>query len=61
VTPSTRQSDVAVYLDAWKRQVERVGTLNFPNEARRRGMSGSPVVEVAHDGDKITMMKGVEE
>jgi periplasmic protein TonB len=51
VTPSTRQSDVAVYLDAWKRQVERVGTLNFPNEARRRGMSGSPVVEVALAAD----------
>jgi len=51
VTPSTRQSDVAVYLDAWKRQVERVGTLNFPNEARRRAMSGSPVVEVALAAD----------
>lgn len=52
VTPSTRESGVAVYLDAWKRQVERVGTLNFPNQARRRGMSGNPVVEVvlASDG-----------
>jgi len=49
VTPSTRQSDVAVYLDAWKRKVERVGTLNFPNQARREGMTGSPVVEVALD------------
>jgi protein TonB len=51
VTPSTRESDVAVYLEAWKRRVERVGTLNFPNEARRRGMSGSPVVEVALAAD----------
>jgi len=49
VTPSTRESDVAVYLDAWRRKVERVGTLNFPNQARRQGMSGSPVVEVALD------------
>jgi protein TonB len=47
VTPNTRESDVAVYLDAWKRKVERVGTLNFPLEARRRGLSGSPVLEVA--------------
>ena len=47
VTPSTRAADVAVYLDAWKRRVEQVGTLNFPNEARRRFMSGNPVIEVA--------------
>jgi protein TonB len=47
VTPNTRESDVAVYLDAWRRKVERVGTLNFPLEARRRGLSGSPVLEVA--------------
>lgn len=51
VTPSTRESDVAVYLDAWKRKVEQVGTLNFPNSARRRGMSGNPVVEVALSAD----------
>ena len=52
VTPSTRESGVAVYLDTWKRKVERIGTLNFPNQARRRGMSGNPVVEVvlASDG-----------
>jgi protein TonB len=31
--------------------VERVGTLNFPNEARRRGMSGNPVLEVAISAD----------
>jgi len=47
ITPNTRESDVAVYLDAWKRKVERVGTLNFPLEARRDGLSGSPVLEVA--------------
>jgi protein TonB len=47
VTPSTRMSEVAVYLDAWKRRIEQVGTLNFPNEARRRGLSGNPVIEVA--------------
>jgi protein TonB len=52
VTPSTRESGIAVYLDAWKRKVERVGTLNFPNQARRRAMSGNPVLEVvlASDG-----------
>ncbi|MSQ91458.1 MAG: TonB family protein [Gammaproteobacteria bacterium] len=47
VTPSTRSSDVAVYLDAWKRRVEQVGTMHFPNEVRRRDLSGNPVIEVA--------------
>lgn len=47
VTPSTRAAGVAVYLDAWKRRVEQIGTLNFPNEARRRHLSGNPVIEVA--------------
>lgn len=43
----TRESVIAGYLDGWKRRIERVGTLNFPNEARRRSMSGNPVLEVA--------------
>ncbi len=46
VTPNTRASEVAVYLDSWKRRVEQVGTLNFPNEARRRHLSGNPLVLV---------------
>ena len=51
ISPSTRASSVAVYLDAWRHKVEQVGTLNFPDQARRRGMSGSPVVEVALASD----------
>jgi protein TonB len=47
----TRESAIAAYLDAWKRRIERAGTLNFPNEARRRRMSGNPVVEVAIRAD----------
>jgi periplasmic protein TonB len=46
VTPNTRTSEVAVYLDAWKRRIEQVGTVNFPNAARRSGLSGNPVIEV---------------
>ncbi|MGH8722977.1 MAG: hypothetical protein ACREU4_13385, partial [Burkholderiales bacterium] len=46
VTPNTRSSEVAVYLDAWKRRIEQVGTVNFPNAARRSKLSGNPVIEV---------------
>lgn len=47
----TRESAIARYLDGWKRRIERVGTLNFPNEARRREMSGNPVIEVVIHAD----------
>jgi len=47
----TRESAIAGYLDGWKRRIERVGTLNFPNEARRRSLSGNPVLEVAITAD----------
>lgn len=49
--PDTRESQIAAYLDAWKRRIERVGTLNFPNEARRRSLSGNPVIEVVIHAD----------
>lgn len=47
----TRESAIAAYLEGWKRRIERVGTVNFPNEARRRGLSGNPVLEVAIRAD----------
>jgi protein TonB len=47
----TRASQIARYLHGWKLRIERVGTLNFPNEARRRSLSGNPVLEVAIEAD----------
>jgi len=47
----TRESAIAAYLDGWKRRIEQAGTLNFPNEARRRALSGNPVLEVAIRAD----------
>lgn len=47
----TRESAIAAYLDGWKRRIEQAGTLNFPNEARRRSLSGNPVLEVAIRAD----------
>ncbi|MFO0333912.1 MAG: TonB family protein [Pseudomonadota bacterium] len=47
VTANTRESSVAVYLHAWRRRIERVGTMNYPLGAiRRERMSGNPVLEV---------------
>jgi protein TonB len=51
VAADTRESDVAVYLDGWRRKIERVGTMNFPDVARRRRSSGTPVIEVTIGAD----------
>ena len=51
IAADTRESDVAVYLDNWRRKIERVGTINFPNAARREKLSGTPVIEVTIGSD----------
>jgi periplasmic protein TonB len=47
ITPDSRAATLAPYLDAWRRKVEQIGTLNYPTAARREGTTASPVVEVA--------------
>jgi protein TonB len=51
IAADTRESDVAVYLDSWRRKIERVGTMNFPDVARRKKLSGTPVIEVTIGAD----------
>jgi protein TonB len=38
-------------LDSWRRKIERVGTINFPDVARRKQLSGTPVIEVTIGAD----------
>jgi len=47
VSASTREYAYAGYLRAWVDRVERVGNLNYPDEARRRRLSGQLVISVA--------------
>lgn len=47
VSASTREYEYASYLRAWVTKVERVGNLNYPDEARRRGLGGRLVITVA--------------
>ena len=53
ITPDTRESTIAPYLDAWRHKVERIGTLNYPIAARRSGVTASPVLEVAIGADGV--------
>lgn len=52
ISASTREYEYAAYMRAYKARLERMGTLNFPDEARQRGLSGSVVVtvEIRRDG-----------
>ena len=49
ITPDTRASELAPYLDGWRRRVERVGTIHYPTAARQAGITANPVLEVMID------------
>ncbi len=53
ITASTRQYEYASYMRAWVAKVERVGNLNYPQEAERLGMRGSLImtVSIARNGE----------
>ncbi|WP_140719147.1 MULTISPECIES: energy transducer TonB family protein [Gammaproteobacteria] len=46
VSASTREYAYANYLRAWVDRAERVGNLNYPDEARRRRLGGRVVITV---------------
>ena len=49
---SARRTSDAYYLDSWRRKVEQVGNLNYPEEARRERLYGSlrMLVSIKPDG-----------
>jgi protein TonB len=47
VNARTKQYKYAAYMEAWRAKVERVGNLNYPDEARRRRLSGTLLLDVA--------------
>jgi protein TonB len=61
ISASTKEYNYAAYMEAWRSKVERVGNLNYPDQARKQGLSGSLVLDVAlrQDGsiDEITIRR----
>ena len=51
VIPDTRESILAPWLDGWRRKIERLGTMNFPQVARQGKTAKNPVLEVAIRSD----------
>ncbi|MEL1265556.1 TonB family protein [Pseudoxanthomonas putridarboris] len=47
VSASTKEYAYANYLRAWVDRAERVGNLNYPDEARRKRLAGTLVISVA--------------
>ena len=48
---STREYRFASYMDAWRNKVERIGNLNYPEEAKKRNLTGSLILDVAIRAD----------
>lgn len=50
---STKKSQDALYLDNWRRRIEAVGNLNYPDAARRQQLYGSlrMLVSILPNGD----------
>ena len=61
VSANTKSYRDAAYLDAWRAKVERIGNLNYPEEAREQNLSGSLILDVALKPDgsifKITVRR----
>jgi protein TonB len=51
ISASTREYKYANYLEAWRRKVERIGNLNYPQEAKRRKLHGNLILQVAVRSD----------
>jgi periplasmic protein TonB len=51
ISASTKEYNYAAYMEAWRSKVERVGNLNYPEQARKQGLSGSLVLDVALNRD----------
>ena len=61
ISASTKEYEYATYMDAWRRKVEMVGNLNYPQEAKKLNLSGSLILDVALNKDgtinEITLRK----
>lgn len=59
ISSSTREYAAAAYLEAWRKKVERIGNLNYPNEAKRMGLNGSLLLSVDINPDGSVSPNGI--
>lgn len=51
INASTREYRYAAYLEAWRKKVERMGNLNYPDEAKRKKLYGDLLLHVSLRAD----------
>jgi protein TonB len=51
INTSTKEYRYASYMEAWRRKVERIGNLNYPQEAKEKALFGSLILHVAVRAD----------
>lgn len=51
ISANTKEYEFANYMNAWVTRVERIGNLNYPDEARRQQLHGQVVLTVALNRD----------
>ncbi|WP_306582268.1 energy transducer TonB [Dokdonella sp.] len=51
ISANTEEYEFAAYMRAWVARIERIGNLNYPDEARRRQLHGQLVLTVAIQRD----------
>ena len=58
ISASTQEYRYAAYMEAWRAKVERIGNINYPDEARQHELSGSLLLDVAirPDGSVIEIV-----
>jgi protein TonB len=51
INASTQEYKYAAYLEAWRKKVENIGNLNYPEEAKRKSLYGNLMLHVAVRAD----------
>lgn len=51
ISASTREYKYAAYMESWRAKVERIGNINYPEVARKKGLSGTLILDVALNPD----------
>lgn len=51
VSASIHRATDALYLDAWRRKIEKIGNINYPEKAKRNGIFGSLSLQVSINKD----------
>lgn len=51
INASTQEYKYAAYLEAWRKKVERIGNLNYPDEAKRKKLYGNLLLHVPVKAD----------